>query len=136
MDHNSKRVADRKHQILANLAKSIKGVAVGRSEEISLEQFQEELTKGVKFFSPSDIERFNKSVKVQTIGASSELEKSRLMKSADDQLASLKRVTVITSTGRPVDFYKAVSAEEIKKGEEEEEEEDPKKEKEEEEISE
>lgn len=106
MDKNSEKVALRKAEILKNLGSSLKGEKVEKAEDISFEDFQEEIKKGVKFFSPSDIENFNKSVSIKAMNTPNPEKKQKIKKSADDQLSELVMLNVITSTGRPVPFFK------------------------------
>lgn len=105
MDSIKEKVELRKSEILQNINSSLNGEENLKGEIISIQEFRDRLSKGEKFFTPADIEKFNSEVDEKIVKSYTEEQKLELRKSANEQLSILKSVKVQNELGKAFDFF-------------------------------
>lgn len=112
MDHNQTKNVLRKAQVISNLNSSLGGQVVEPSQEITLEEFQERLKKGEKFFTVSDIERFKSDVRNNINKAYTPEEKEKINSLSEKELSLLKAVVVVNPLGNKFKFFTEIETQE------------------------
>lgn len=103
MDSNQERAFKRKLEIMANLNGSVTGNRMDKAVKLNHEEFQERLQKGQKFFTKEKLQDFVKDNRAR-VNKNPEL-LDKIKKSVDAQLMDIVPVSVLTSTGKTLQFF-------------------------------